>query len=198
MSSLIFVKDKNQYRASINRILSISDKPFRLRKTKLFPKGTTKEQAESMLAKWETELVVRLQLTQSDDDWSKYVEDMYLDSQSWIHQSINRMKYRSKNKDFGFNIDAKKLKQMLLLSNGRCAVTGIKFHTKGIGNKRPYYHSIDRIDSSKGYTSENCRIVCYAVNVAMMEWGEEVFKQLATGYMVNTYCSFSLMQNLKI
>jgi len=198
MSSLFLVKDKNQYRASINRIIDVSGKPYRIRKTKLFPKGTSKEQAEAMLSKWETELVVKANLTQSDDEWFGYVESMFNDKKSWIYQMFNRMKSRTKQKEYCSHLSAEDIKELLLISNGRCAITGIKFHTKLHGVKRPYYHSIDRIDSSIGYSKDNCRLVCYAVNVAMMDWGAEVFEQLATGFVINKYCAFGLMQNLKI
>ena len=42
--------------------------------------------------------------------------------------------------------------------------------------------SLDRIDSSKGYTVENCRLVCTAVNLAMNEWGEDVLERIALYY----------------
>lgn len=44
--------------------------------------------------------------------------------------------------------------------------------------RRPLAPSIDRIDSSLGYTRQNCRIVCAAVNYAMNVWGEDVLWRL--------------------
>jgi hypothetical protein len=64
-----------------------------------------------------------------------------------------------------------------LLANGkfRCAITGAKFSFDRYGNtlKRPFVPSIDRIDSSKGYTMDNCRVVCSITNIAMNAWGEK-------------------------
>lgn len=67
---------------------------------------------------------------------------------------------------------------LFLASNGRCAVSGIAFSRFRPLNstKRPWYPSLDRIDSSRAYTPDNCRFVCVAVNVAMGEWGEWVLR----------------------
>lgn len=67
---------------------------------------------------------------------------------------------------------------------GNCAVTGVPFDISERlesedGWKRPYAPSIDRIDSRMGYTAENTRLVCSAVNNAMGSWGEAVFIHLA-------------------
>lgn len=48
-------------------------------------------------------------------------------------------------------------------------------------------HSIDRIDSAKGYAWDNVRIVCAGVNIGMMHWGEELFGQFAVGYVLLKY-----------
>lgn len=66
-------------------------------------------------------------------------------------------------------------------SYGQCQVTGITFNRyRPVGaTKRPWFPSIDRIDSRKPYTIENCRVVCVAANFAMGEWGEWVLNTLA-------------------
>lgn len=61
-------------------------------------------------------------------------------------------------------------------------VSGIPFefeNSKGDGRRRPWIPSIDRIDSSKGYTKGNCRIVCCAVNIAMNNYGEDVLARIS-------------------
>jgi hypothetical protein len=64
---------------------------------------------------------------------------------------------------------------------GRCQVSGIQFNTfrPNGSTKRPWYPSLDRIDSSKRYEIDNCRLVCVAVNFAMGEWGEWVLRAVA-------------------
>jgi len=70
---------------------------------------------------------------------------------------------------------------MVRRANGKCELTGIPFSfCREAGVRRnPWAPSLDRIDSRKGYTWSNCRLVCVAVNLAMNEWGEEVLFKLA-------------------
>lgn len=52
---------------------------------------------------------------------------------------------------------------------GKCEVTGISFnHAKPfVKNKRnPFGASVDRINPEKGYTKDNCRVVCWIHNRA--------------------------------
>ena len=45
---------------------------------------------------------------------------------------------------------------------GACELTGLKFVINGKTN--PYSISLDRIDSSRGYTPDNCRFILWALN----------------------------------
>lgn len=51
------------------------------------------------------------------------------------------------------------------LLKGTCEVSGIPFVMDGVG-QHALSPSIDRIDSSKGYTKENSRVVVWLFNVA--------------------------------
>ena len=63
---------------------------------------------------------------------------------------------------------------------GKCEMSGIPFSEKGTEwFRNPWSPSLDRIDSKKGYTPDNVRIVLCAVNAAMNEWGEDVFRFIA-------------------
>jgi hypothetical protein len=69
---------------------------------------------------------------------------------------------------------------------GRCALTGIPFDLgPAPTNKRanPYIFSIDRIEPSLGYTKSNVRLVIWAINWALGEWGEDVYRQVARCYL---------------
>jgi len=58
---------------------------------------------------------------------------------------------------------------------GCCEITGIPFDFEPhkIYSKNPYSPSIDRIDSSKGYTKQNVRIVLWQVNLMRGEISDE-------------------------
>lgn len=56
---------------------------------------------------------------------------------------------------------------------GVCEVTGIAFEFERNGN--PFFPSIDRIDSSKGYTPDNCRVVLWIINTAKHTLAEDDF-----------------------
>lgn len=58
--------------------------------------------------------------------------------------------------------------------DGRCSVSGIPMRV-GAAKRAFDSMSVDRIDSSKGYTEENTRLVIWAVNAGMGDWGEDVF-----------------------
>lgn len=73
-----------------------------------------------------------------------------------------------------FELTQDDLHRMLNECGWQCSVSGQPFTLEVISGKRPYAPSIDRIDSSKGYTADNCRIVCVAVNYAMNVWGEAI------------------------
>jgi hypothetical protein len=69
----------------------------------------------------------------------------------------------------------------------RCELTGLELAV-GVGAGSPgkrYWNtpSLDRIDSTKGYTISNVRIVCWAMNCAMGTWGEAVLRQIATAWL---------------
>jgi len=69
-------------------------------------------------------------------------------------------------------------------SNGKCAVTGLPLEISDATNN-PNQPSIDRIDSSTGYSIGNCRLVLLAVNYAMNTWGEKTFRSIALSYAEN-------------
>lgn len=46
----------------------------------------------------------------------------------------------------------------------KCEITGIEFQTNGRQGPQPYSASVDRKDSSKGYTQENSRFILWGIN----------------------------------
>lgn len=82
-----------------------------------------------------------------------------------------------------FELTMDDVKQLLIDSNGKCAITGRKFSAdKPEGcHIRPYAPSIDRQDSSKGYVGGNCRLVCAFVNIGMNRFGDALFQEVIDG-----------------
>ena len=61
---------------------------------------------------------------------------------------------------------------------GKCAVTGLELAV-GLGRTSIMSPSLDRIDSSKGYTQKNCRFVCWGINRFKGEDSDEDMFRLA-------------------
>lgn len=45
-----------------------------------------------------------------------------------------------------------------------CPVSGVKLNWKTVDGGNPHKPSLDRVDSTKGYTKENCIVVCWRIN----------------------------------
>ena len=166
----------------------------RVRKTRLFPVGLTEAQARALGETWEAELFVKVRLVAQADGWDAYVTEQLADKRSWLHATVAGARSRSAARSRACGITAQELASIMRRSRGRCEVTGVQFqlHKPDDSRARPFFHSLDRRDASVGYLPHNCRLVCYGVNLAMSNWGEDVFAQLATGYVVNRYCALGL------
>jgi hypothetical protein len=72
---------------------------------------------------------------------------------------------------------------LLQESGGRCSLTGFRFNENWDTARRirPWAPSIDRKDSSQGYTRENCRVVAACVNIAFNNFGDALMMQMARG-----------------
>lgn len=90
-------------------------------------------------------------------------------------------KHRAIKKNLSFDLTIEWLQERY---TGYCELTGIKFQqaTKG---KSPISPSIDRIDSSKGYTKDNIRIIIWALNASLGNWGIEAYERISKAYWNN-------------
>lgn len=79
------------------------------------------------------------------------------------------------------NLTTEFLAAQMQSSGGKCSVSGIPFSgCRYPGQRvRPWMPSIDRIDSRRGYTEDNVRLVCAAVNLAINQFGEAIFFRIA-------------------
>jgi hypothetical protein len=70
-------------------------------------------------------------------------------------------------------------------SGGRCELTFLPFDLVNVPGytRRAYAPSIDRIDGKQGYDSANCRLVLVALNLAINEFGENLFAKVASAFL---------------
>jgi hypothetical protein len=104
-----------------------------------------------------------------------------------IERAFRSARLRAKNKGFEFDITVERLAGLAEAQNFRCALSGFKFSPENkLGTRvNPYALTIDRIDAKSGYVVGNVRLVCLAINIALMDWGEEVFARFAEAYVRN-------------
>jgi len=88
---------------------------------------------------------------------------------------------KAKRRGIPFSLTLTDIDLIVLRAAGRCEVTNLPFSAKREKgeSRRPWAPSIDRIDSAQGYTLENCRLVCVAVNYAMNQWGLDTLRRIS-------------------
>jgi hypothetical protein len=104
-----------------------------------------------------------------------------------VYSLLESAKCRSKKKNLKIDIDLDFLLEMYEKQNGRCCLTDIEFKLERNKNKErfytPYAPSLDKIDSSKGYTRDNVRLVLVIVNLALNRFGDKVFEEISTAFL---------------
>lgn len=100
---------------------------------------------------------------------------------------LSSAKGRALKKGLDYELSYDWLFEQYKKQEGKCLLTGIplEFCVNADKSRRyqPFSPSLDRIDPSKGYTKENVRLVCTAINVAMNEWGEELYAKVCQAYI---------------
>lgn len=100
---------------------------------------------------------------------------------SEFNEAIRGAKRRASRKGRACDLSPEDAKYLWDRCGGRCEVSGIPFDFSRMDGQiaRPFSPSIDRLDNTQGYTRNNVRVVCTAVNVAMNQWGEQVLFAVA-------------------
>lgn len=106
------------------------------------------------------------------------------DARTAIIRAIARAKHRSGKSGLPFSIAKEWAIDRMEKNDYRCEETGIPFLMKCDAQSfmRPYVPSLDRRDPCKGYTEENVRIVVFAFNAMVSDWGDAVMHRIANGY----------------
>lgn len=110
------------------------------------------------------------------------IEECYEDYLNILRKNANSRATKSK---IACDIDLPFLIDLYNKQNGKCALTKITFKLNRHGTKRAFAPSIDRLNCGGGYTRDNVRLVCLVVNLALNDFGDEVFDIMCQGYVKN-------------
>lgn len=115
----------------------------------------------------------QLNLTE-DENFNEQLPD------DFVKTLFSQVKKRSVKNKLDINITPEFIEQMLIENDYRCSITRIKFNGRKYKGQRirPWIPSVDRIDSRGGYTKENVRLICASVNVALNQFGDDIFNTI--------------------
>lgn len=94
--------------------------------------------------------------------------------------AFSRAKRRASDTGRPFGLTVGEFRVIVERAGGLCELTAITFDlSRPERNRRaPFSPSLDRIDSRLGYNAANCRLVCCAVNIALQDFGDAVFRRI--------------------
>lgn len=100
-----------------------------------------------------------------------------------LEESLPRARKRARDGGLPFDLTEAHIRELMEAQGFRCAVSKIPFHLSRSGRRQsasrlPFRPSIDRIEPNKGYVRGNVRILCFAVNMAIADWGDDVFYEI--------------------
>jgi len=99
-----------------------------------------------------------------------------------ITSLVSSSKYRAKLNNLEHDLDYEWAKERVHF----CEATGIKLEIRdcktisknNYANRNPRTPTIDKIDPKKGYTKDNCRVVCWWYNLAKSYYSDETVLEL--------------------
>jgi len=100
--------------------------------------------------------------------WAKHRDRRLKEQKEWVKtlrgcfcRKLSHLKKAKRSRLLEVDIDLDFLERMWNEQDGRCAITG---YPMTYSKSCLFGVSIDRIDSSKGYTKNNIQLVCQAIN----------------------------------
>jgi hypothetical protein len=102
-----------------------------------------------------------------------------------IEKALRSARTRAGNKGYAFDLTIANLSEIAEAQEYKCALSGFNFSPENKHGTRvnPYALTIDRIDPKGGYLIGNVRLVCLVLNIALMDWGEDVFAPFAEAFV---------------
>lgn len=177
--TLWFDQAKQVYRINISK----GNRRFR----KVLPRDCTEDTARAIHAKLLNDAHRIAAAVGMMPGWQARIANEVSDQNSWFWATLKRCERRAKAMGREFGLTQADFEFVCLRSGGRCELTGIPFSDALTNGRRPYFQSIDRIDCARGYTIDNVRLVCLAVNIAISNWGDQVLAQIAIGLVLNRF-----------
>lgn len=114
----------------------------------------------------------------------QYQKEYYYSDNGKLNSIYNTAKRRAKKLGIDFDLTKEWITEQITKQDNCCALTKIPFMIEQTKNYiNPFAPSLDRINSNKGYTINNVRIVCVALNLSLNEFGEDVFTQVCQAYL---------------
>ncbi len=114
----------------------------------------------------------------------QYQKNYYHSENGKINSMYNTAKRRASKKKIEFSLTKEWITQQLIAQKFCCILTDIPFVFNETNSQlNPFIPSLDRINSSKGYTQDNTRIVCSIINLSLNEFGEQTFRQICEAYL---------------
>lgn len=114
-------------------------------------------------------------------EWVNHLKQLRDPCPSWAARLLSEARKRSKLKGTACTLTRADMLALVERSGGRCELSGIPFNHDKAGTRRAFGPSLDRIDCGLGYVPGNVRLVVYAVNAAMNEWGFDTLLAVARG-----------------
>ena len=95
---------------------------------------------------------------------------------------VGKTKKRAFEKGWKFDLDQHFDELAERIGRWKCELSGVTLEVS-IGSKKINSLSLDRIDSRKGYTIDNVRVIAWGLNAAFSDWGEAETAKLMRRYL---------------
>jgi hypothetical protein len=127
---------------------------------------------------------------------NQYCRDYAMTTRGRLVLLFNQVKKRVLERSLPFDIDLEWLLAQWEQQSGCCALTGLPFDlrrpiSQGMSPRpMPLSPSIDQKVAGNGYTRDNARLICTAMNLSLGSWGEGVYETVCMAYLKHKYPGF--------
>ncbi len=112
---------------------------------------------------------------------AKYIAEYSTSPEGRAAQLLSGATARARKKGLPVSITREWITKRLLV--GVCEISGLRFDFTAANGGGPYSPSLDRIDSTGGYTTGNTRVICWALNAAFAGWGDQVLRPIVEAWL---------------